>query len=75
MEQFIERDLNNCPTKVWLAIDRLLIIWKSNLSDKTDRDFFKFWQYYCMDTPCGLQKMFGEKARWELHKNATFCSK
>ena len=36
-----EKDINTRLTKVWTAIDRLLIIWKSNLSDKMKRSFFQ----------------------------------
>ena len=35
-----EKDIDTRLTKTWAAIDRLLIIWKSNLTDKMKRDFF-----------------------------------
>ena len=36
-----ENDVNICIAKVWTTIDRLSIIQKSDLSDKTKRDFFQ----------------------------------
>ena len=36
-----EKDINTRLTKAWTAIDRLSIIWKSNLTDKTKRSFFQ----------------------------------
>ena len=38
---FTEKDINIRLAKAWTAIDRLLIIWKSNLSDKIKRNFFQ----------------------------------
>ena len=35
-----EKDLTMRLMKAWTAIDRLLIIWKSDLSDKMKRSFF-----------------------------------
>ena len=29
------------PAKAWTAIDRLLVIWKSDLTDKIKRTFFQ----------------------------------
>ena len=37
---FTERDVNICLMKVGNAIDRLAIIWKSDLSDKVKQHFF-----------------------------------
>ena len=37
----IEKDIDTRLTKAWTAIDRLSIIWKSNLSDKMKRSFFQ----------------------------------
>ena len=41
--------------KAWTAIDKLLIIWKSDLTDKMKCSFFQEWscQYFCMDAPFG----------------------
>ena len=36
-----EKDIDTRLTKAWTAIDRLLIIWKSDLTDKMKRSFFK----------------------------------
>ena len=36
-----EKDINTRLTKAWTAIDRLLIIWRSNLTDKMKRSFFQ----------------------------------
>ena len=35
-----EKDIDMWLTKAWTAIDRLSIIWKSNLTDKIKRSFF-----------------------------------
>ena len=36
-----EKDIDTRLTKVWTAINRLSIMWKSNLTDKMKRSFFK----------------------------------
>ena len=36
-----EKDINTRLTKAWTAINRLLIIWKSDLTDKMKRSFFQ----------------------------------
>ena len=36
-----EKDIDTRQTKAWTAIDRLSIIWKSDLTDKMKRSFFK----------------------------------
>ena len=36
-----EKDIDPRLTKAWTAIDRLLIIWKSDLTDKIKRSFFQ----------------------------------
>ena len=36
-----EKDIDTRLTKAWTAIDRLSIIWKSNLTDKVKRSFFQ----------------------------------
>ena len=36
-----ETDINTQLAKVWTAIDRLLVIWKSDLTDKMKRSFFQ----------------------------------
>ena len=36
-----EKDIETRLTKAWTAINRLLIIWKSDLTDKMKRSFFQ----------------------------------
>ena len=36
-----EKDINTRLTKVWTVIDKLLVIWKSYLTDKMKRSFFQ----------------------------------
>ena len=36
-----EKDIDTRLTKAWTAIDRLLILWKSDLNDKMKRSFFQ----------------------------------
>ena len=36
-----EKDIDTRLTKAWTAIDKLSIIWKSNLTDKMKRSFFQ----------------------------------
>ena len=36
-----EKDIDTRLTKAWIAIDKLSIIWKSDLTDKMKRSFFK----------------------------------
>ena len=36
-----EKDINTRLTKAWTAIDRLSVIWKSDLTDKMKRSFFQ----------------------------------
>ena len=46
-----ENDVNICIGKAWTATDKLLIIWKSDLSNEIKQDFFQavMCHYYCMD--------------------------
>ena len=37
----MEKDINMRLVKVWTVIDRLSVIWRSDLSDKTKRNFFQ----------------------------------
>ena len=63
-----EKDIDTRLTKAWTAINRLSIIWKSDLIDKMKRSFFQtaaVWMHY-MDA----NKTAGEEARRQLHKNA-----
>ena len=65
-----EKDIETRLTKAWTAINRLSIIWKSDLTDKMKRSFFQaavtLILLHYMDT----NKTAGEEARWQLHKNA-----
>ena len=36
-----EKDINTQLAKVWTAIDRLSVLWKSDLTDKIKRSFFQ----------------------------------
>ena len=69
-----ESDINMRQAKAWSAIDRLSIIWKSDLSDKIKGNFFKaaivsILLYGC--TTWTLKKTYTEKIKRELHKKAT----
>ena len=44
-----EKDIETRLTKAWTAIDRLSIIWKSDLTDKMKRSFFQAHRYCYMD--------------------------
>ena len=50
-----EKDIDTRLKKAWTAIDRLSIIWKSDLTDKMKHSFFQQWSYrYCyMDALLG----------------------
>ena len=58
--------------KAWTAIDKLSIIWKSNLTEKMKRSFFQengrvdiaTWMHHL-----DANKTAGEEARRQLHKN------
>ena len=68
-----EKDIETRLMKAWTAIDRLSIIWKSDLIDKMKRSFFQaavisILLYGC--TTWTLIKMAGEEARRQLHNNA-----
>ena len=67
-----EKDIDTRLTKAWTAIDRLSIIWKSDLTDKMKRSFFQaavvsILLYGC--TTWRLTKLSREEARRQLHKN------
>ena len=59
-----EKDIDTRLTKAWTAIDRLSIIWKSDLTDKMKRSFFQaavvsILLYGC--TSCTLTKRLKKK--------------
>ena len=67
-----EKDIDTRLTKAWTAIDRLSIIWKSDLTDKMKHSFFQavvvsILLYGC--TAWTLTKTAGEETRRKLHKN------
>ena len=67
-----ESDVNIHRVKAWSAINRLSIIWKSNLSNEIKRDFFQTEAAIIL--MCGYTTWMlthKEKSTWELHKNAT----
>ena len=65
-----EKDIDTRLTKAWTAIDRLSIIWKSDLTDKMKRSFFQaavvsILLYGC--TTWTLTKRLEKKTRRKLH--------
>ena len=68
-----ENDINKRLAKAWTAINRLLIIWKLNLSDKIKCNFFQATVVSIILNGCTTWMLteYREKDRWELHKNAT----
>ena len=50
-----EKDIDTRLTKAWTAIDRLSIIWKSDLTDKRKRSFFQ--AVVCIDTAIWMHYM------------------
>ena len=68
-----ETDINPRLAKAWAAIDRLPVIWKSDLDDKNKRSFFQaavmlILLYGC--TTWTLTKRMEKKLDGKLHKNA-----
>ena len=67
------KDIETRLTKAWTAINRLSIIWKSDLTDKMKRSFFlaavtSILLYGC--TTWTLTKRLEKKLDGKLHKNA-----
>ena len=66
-----EKDIDTRLTKAWTAIDRLSIIWKSDLTDKMKRGFFQAAVVSILLYGCTTWTLTpGEEARRQLHKNA-----
>ena len=70
--QLHKKNIETRLTKAWTAINRLSIIWKSDLTDKMKRQFLP--GSGCVDTAIWLHymdanKTTGEEARRQLHKN------
>ena len=64
-----EKDIDTRLTKAWTAIDKLSIIWKSNLTDKMKRCFFQAAVVSILLCGCTTWTLTKE-ARQQLHKNA-----
>ena len=67
-----EKDIDTRLTKAWTTIDKLSIIWKSDLTDKIKRSFFlaavvSILLYGCYHLDA--IKTAGEETRRRLHKN------
>ena len=70
-----ESNVNICLVKAYTAINRLSIIWKSDVSNKIKQDFFQavaLSMLLCMHH-IDTYKTHGGKSRWDLPKNATCC--
>ena len=70
-----ESNVNRHIGKKWTAIDWLLIIWKSDLSDEMKWDFFQTMAVTVLlcGWPAWTVMKHKEKAWWELHKNVLSC--
>ena len=71
-----ESNINIWIRKAWTAINRLSIIWKSDLSDKKKTGILQSCSHVSTIVWLHSQnfcKKLGEKAKWELHKNAALC--
>ena len=64
-----EKDIDTRLTKAWTAIDKLSIIWKSNVTDKMKRSFFQAAVVLILLYGC-TTKTAREEARRQLQKNA-----
>ena len=68
-----EKDIDTRLTKAMTAINRLSIVWKLDLTEKNETQFLPgscridtaVWMHYV-----DANKMAGEEARRQLHKNA-----
>ena len=67
-----EKDINTRLTKAWTTIDKLSVIWKSDLTDKMKRSFFQaagridtaVWMYHL-----DANKTARKEARQQLYKD------
>ena len=67
-----EKDIDTRLTKAWIVINRLSIIWKSDLTYKMKRSFFKAAVALILLNGCTtwtLTVLAGEEARRQLQKN------
>ena len=65
-----EKDIDTRLTKAWTAIDRLLIIWKSDLADKRKRSFFQAVVVSILLYGCTTWKLIKQLEK-KLHSNYT----
>ena len=56
-----ENDINTRLAKAWSAIDRLSVIWKSNLTDEIKRNFFQVAVVSLLLYGCTTSILNGEK--------------
>ena len=65
-----ENDVDIHIAKSGAPINRLSLIWKSDLSDKIKRDYFQTIIVSLLLWSCTTitNQTLGKKARWELHK-------
>ena len=68
---FTESDVNTRLVKAWTAVDRLSIIWKSDLSDKSKWNFFQAVLVSIWMHRRDADKTYREKAKRELRKDIT----
>ena len=62
-----ENDINMWLPKAWTAIDRLLIIWKSDLSDKIKHNFFQVAVVSILLYNCTRMLRATLNKSWEQH--------
>ena len=68
-----ERDINTWLPKAWTAIDRLLVIWKTDLTDEMKRSFSQATVVSILPHGCTTRTLTKrmEKKTWrQLYKNA-----
>ena len=63
--------ISTCWAKALTAIDKLSIIWKSDLSYEIKQDFCQAMTG--VSTTVWMHQTHGEKVRWKLHKNVCCC--
>ena len=68
-----ESDVNIRLVMAWIAINRLVIIWKSDISDKIKRDFLQTVAVSIWIHHVDANKTLWEKAKQELHENSARC--
>ena len=66
-----EKDIETRLAKAWTAINRLSIIWKSDLTDKMKRSFFQAAVTSVLLYGCTTWTLTKRLEKKQLHKNAT----